>query len=89
MSKREYNAFRNHVKDQIPTIKRIYFQLFAISNIRNDIKKTWSTVNNVLRESSRKNKFEINLTVFKDVIYNDDQYIPQNFKQYFPQMPKI
>ena len=52
MSKREYNAYINQVNDQIRSSKGNYFhRLFH--NIKNYVKKTWSTINNVLRGSYR------------------------------------
>ena len=53
MSKREYNAYRNKVNDQIRSSKRNYFHCLFY-NMKNYIKKTWSTINNVLCGSFRK-----------------------------------
>ena len=87
MSKREYNAYRNKVNDDIRSSKRNYFhRLFH--NIKNDVKKTWSTINNVLCGSSRKSKFEIKSIVFNNITYSDEQYIPQIFNQYFTSIAK-
>ena len=82
MSKREYNAFRNQVNDQIRTSKRNYFHSL-FSNIRGDVKRTWSTINSILRGSSKRNKFEIKSIVFNNVMYNNEQSISQVFNQYF------
>ena len=82
MSRREYNAYRNQVNDQIRSSKRDYFhRLFH--NIKADVKKTWSTINNVLRGSSRKSKLEIKSIVFNNITYSDEHSIPQIFNQYF------
>ena len=82
MSKREYNAFRNQVNDQIRTSKRNYFHSL-FSNIRGDVKRTWSTINSILRGSSKRNKFEIKSIVFNNVTYNNEQSISQVFNRYF------
>ena len=87
MSKREYNTYRNKVNDQIRSNKRNYFHCL-LHKIKNDIEKTWSTINNVLRGSYRKNKIEIKSIVFIDITYNDETYIPQIFNQYFTSIAK-
>ena len=53
MFKREYNALRNLVDDQVRVSKRNYLK-YWFSNIRADINKTWSTSNSILRGSSKK-----------------------------------
>ena len=82
MSRHEYNAYRNQVNDQIGPSKRNFIQRLSY-NIKTDVKKTLSTINNVLRGTSRKNKLVIKSIGFNNIAYNYEQSIPRIFNKYF------
>ena len=64
----DYNAFRNSVTSVIRTAKAEYHKsLFR--NIRDNAKKTWRAINNVLKPAR-----SINIKIIKSVIYNDMEW---------------
>ena len=70
MTRTEFNFIRNQVATTIRKTKQIYNQnLFT--NIINDIKKTWQTINKVL-SSKCSSKRDINEFIFTDQSYNDN-----------------
>ena len=85
MTRTEYNFIRNQVTSAIRKSKQIYYQnLFT--NIKNDIKKTWQTINKIMsfKCSSKKDIKEL---IFNDQSYNDNYEMANLLNESLTKLP--
>ena len=82
MTKVEYNRFRNYVTNRIRITKKNYFtNLF--NNLKNDIKKTWNSINKLLKPGKSLKKKHIKSILFNGVIHTDPQSIANSLNTHF------
>ena len=82
MSKNEYNFLRNRVTNKIKFSKKKYYEKL-FDELGNNMRKTWSTINNILQSHKNKKKSEIKSIIFNDTTYNDTSEIAQIFNNHF------
>ena len=80
VSLEENKRFRNKVHSIIRKQKSNYFS-DILANSRNDIKKTWKIINNILSKNRKSN--EINRIICNNVIYTDNDDIANEFNKFF------
>ena len=74
-----YNDFRNLLNKQLNEAKELYFENKFKEN-ENNIKKTWSVINNVLKPKTKKGK--VTITDDNNISIDDDN-VPNSFIEYF------
>ena len=87
ISLREYNVMKNRVTNIIRQAKRKYYEdLFEA--LKTNMKKTWSTINNIMSPQINKNKSLIKNIIFNDVTYTESFDIANIFNQHFSTVGK-
>ena len=87
ISKREYNSFRNKVNNLIRKSKKVYYhQLF--SRVKNDVKRTSISINEVLKSNPSNNKSAVISIVFNFETYSDELEVIQKFNEHFSNIAK-
>ena len=73
-----YTCFRNLLTQKIRNSKAIYFNT-QFDNCKNDIRKTWKTINNI----TKKNKINRQTTICENGIKIKNEDVPNRFIDYF------
>ena len=81
ISKEHYCKFRNYVTFKIRSAKKKYYEQ-VFNSVKNDIKKTWKIINNLLN-SKRKKQITIQKVVENGVTYVDPYNMSNVFNDYF------
>ena len=83
-----FQTYNKILKCSIRTAKRIYYNnQFEI--FRNDIRKTWSTINEVLHKTTKSKEFQDTFMINGNLI-NDKATIANKFNEYFVEIgPKL
>ena len=79
-SKNEYRAYRATLRKNIREAKRVYF-IRKFKNCKNDIRKTWSVINDTLTTKSKANNY--NEFIFDNKKITNPDEIAQRFNDYF------
>ena len=82
ISQSEYNSYRNYVNSHIRFAKKQYYHN-AFKNVKNDIKATWSIINKVLANRSRKKSQTVESLVFNNRTYTETYDICQVLNEHF------
>ena len=82
-----YNTFRNNVTKKIRFAKRDYFsKLFE--ELKNNIKKTWQTINSVLSRKPKNHMVNIKSLIINGSILTDDTEIAEALNKHFATVGK-
>ena len=83
-----YNSFRNGVTKKIRIAKQKYYdKLF--DDIKDNIKKTWQTINSILSRKCTKNNHCIRSLVVDGLTLSDDTEIAEAFNMHFSSVGKL
>ena len=83
-----YNSFRNGVTKRIRLAKQKYYdKLF--DDIKNNLKKTWQTINSILSRNSTKRKQCIKSLIVEGITLSDNIEIAEAFNKHFSTVGKV
>ena len=87
ISPRYFRTFKNHVTDLIKYAKKDYYNnLF--NTIKNDTKRTWKIINNIIKPSRKNNSNLIKTILFNNRIYDEPDKIASLFNAHFSTIGK-
>lgn len=87
ISKKTYSNYRNFVTNEIRKVKKKYY-VEKFNAVKNDIKKTWCIINDVLRSKARKKQNTIRKIIVNDVIHENPNHISNAFNDFFVDIGK-
>ena len=82
LSFEEYKMYRNYVNRQIIIQKNNYFTKL-LNNVKHDMKKTWSILNNLMKPNAYKANTQIDKILFNDQIIDNNEDICNLFNSHF------
>ena len=85
--KKTYTDYRNYVTNEIRNSKRKYYEK-AFNEVRNNIKQTWSIINNVLKPKINRRTNIVKKLIINDVTFDDPIDISNNFNDFFVNIGK-
>ena len=74
--------YRNYVNRQIIIQKNNYFTKL-LNNVKHDMKKTWSILNNLMKPNAYKANTQIDKILFNDQIIDNNEDICNLFNSHF------
>ena len=78
----EFKGYRNFVNRQNTLARKHYFTNL-LTNIKNNMKKTWNILNKIVKPNSDRTKPYIKKILLEDQIFEDDLEISNLFNQHF------
>ena len=87
ISPRYFNSFKNKVTDLIKYARKDYYKNLFIS-IKNDTKRTWKIINNIIKPNRKYNSNIIKTILFNNRIYDEPEKIASLFNTHFSTIGK-
>ena len=78
----EFKRIRNQVTGELRVSKREYYSKL-LNDFRDNIKKTWNILNNILKPNKIHDKSNINSLLINGTLINDKKRICETFNNYF------
>ena len=77
-----FKRFRNYVTSKIRVARKLYYEA-KFEEFKNDSKKTWNLINNIVKPSSRLNKSDIEKIIVDDEEIGDSVKMSSAFNEFF------